>query len=103
MLVLHQLEITLEATTALALDTYCGSALRGAFFQALWGRFCGNREASTCYECPLNAGCPVSTLVAPLRDEAPRGRDIPRPYIITPVKPGKRNMLQVNTIPSVLL
>ena len=28
--------------------------------------------------------CPVSTLVAPLRDEAPRGRDVPRPFVITP-------------------
>lgn len=84
MLTLHQLEVTIEATTPLALDAYCGSALRGAFFRALWGRFCANREAETCYECPLNAACPVSSLVAPLRDEAPRGRDVPRPYIITP-------------------
>src|SRR4051812_29938542 len=89
MLTIHQLEVTLEATTPLALDAYCGSALRGAFFRALWGRFCANREAETCYECPLNAACPVSSLVAPLRDEAPRGRDIPRPYIITPLSTEK--------------
>ena len=84
MLTLHQLEVTIEATTPLALDAYCGSALRGAFFRALWGKFCANREATTCYDCPLNAACPVSSLVAPLRDEAPRGRDVARPYIITP-------------------
>ncbi len=84
MLTLYQLEVTLETKTPLALDAYCGSALRGAFFRALWGRFCANREAETCYECPLNAACPVSSLVAPLRDEAQRGRDVPRPYIITP-------------------
>ncbi|GAC1660982.1 MAG: CRISPR system precrRNA processing endoribonuclease RAMP protein Cas6 [Ktedonobacteraceae bacterium] len=84
MLTLHQLEVTIEATTPLALDAYCGSALRGAFFRALWGRFCANREAETCSACPLNAACPVSSLVAPLRDEAPRGRDVARPYIITP-------------------
>ncbi len=84
MLTLHQLEITLEAITPLALDTYAGSALRGAFFSALWSRFCTNHEAQTCYECPLNAACPVSSLAAPLRDEAPRGHDLPRPYIITP-------------------
>ncbi|HEU5375304.1 MAG TPA: hypothetical protein VFV38_07685, partial [Ktedonobacteraceae bacterium] len=63
MLTIYQLEVTIEATTLLALDTYCGSALRGAFFRALWGRFCSNREATTCYECPLNEACPVSTLV----------------------------------------
>ncbi len=84
MLTLHHLEVSIEAVTPLALDAYCGSALRGAFFRAIWSRFCANREAETCYECPLNAACPVSSLVAPLRDEAPRGRDVPRPYIITP-------------------
>lgn len=89
MLTIYQLEVTLEVTTPLALDIYCGSALRGAFFHALWGRFCSNREATTCYECPLNAACPVSSLVAPLRDEAPRGRDVPRPYIITPLSTEK--------------
>lgn len=89
MLTLHHLEITIETKTLLALDTYCGSALRGAFFRALWGRFCSNREATTCAECPLNTACPVSALVAPLRDESPRGRDVPRPYIITPSFTGK--------------
>lgn len=84
MLTLHHLEVSIEAVTPLALDAYCGSALRGAFFHAIWSRFCANREAKTCYECPLNTACPVSSLVAPLRDEAPRGRDVPRPYIITP-------------------
>ncbi len=89
MLTMYQLEITIEATTQLALDPYCGSALRGAFFHALWRRFCANHEAATCYECPLNSACPVAKLVAPLRDEAPRGRDAPRPYIITPLYTGK--------------
>src|SRR5579862_9539248 len=63
-LTVHQLEVTIEARTPLVLDPYCGSALRGAFFHALWGCFCSNREASTCYDCPLNAACPVSSLVA---------------------------------------
>lgn len=83
MLTVHQLEITIEARTPLALDTYCGSALRGAFFHAFWKRFCSNREASTCTECPLHEACPVASLVAPLRDENPLFRDVPRPYIIT--------------------
>ena len=84
MLTVHCLEVIVEAATPLALDAYCGSALRGAFFRAIWGRFCTNREAPTCDVCPLVTACPVASLVAPLRDEAPRGRDVPRPYIITP-------------------
>src|SRR5258708_6872924 len=84
MFTVHCLDVTVEAATPLALDAYCGSALRGAFFHAIWRRFCTNRESPTCNVCPLIAACPVATLVAPLRDEAPRGRDTPRPYIITP-------------------
>ncbi|MEI6044882.1 MAG: CRISPR system precrRNA processing endoribonuclease RAMP protein Cas6 [Chloroflexota bacterium] len=61
-----------------------GMAIRGAFFNSLWQRFCTNKEARGCATCPLNQACPVSALVAPLRDENPRGRDIPRPYSIRP-------------------
>jgi hypothetical protein len=84
MLTVHCLEIVAETRTPIALDTYCGSAIRGAFFRAIWGRFCTNRESPTCRECPLVMACPVATLVAPLRDEAISGRDVPRPYIISP-------------------
>ena len=83
MLTVHCLEIVTEAATPLAFDTYCGSALRGAFFRALWGRFCTNREAPVCSLCPLVTACPVADLVAPLRDEATHGQDIPRPYVIS--------------------
>ncbi len=89
MLTVYCLEVVIEAVTPLALDRYCGSALRGAFFRALWGRFCTNRESPTCEECPLVTACPVTSLLAPLRDEAPRGRNIPRPYIITAPHQGK--------------
>jgi hypothetical protein len=84
MLTVQCLEVVAEAVTPISLEPYCGSALRGAFFQALWKRFCTNRESPTCSACPLVAACPVASLVAPLRDEAPRGRDIPRPYVISP-------------------
>jgi CRISPR-associated endoribonuclease Cas6 len=83
MLTVHCLEIVAEAATPLALDTFCGSSLRGAFFRALWGRFCTNRESPTCSLCPLVTACPVADLVAPLRDEATHGQDIPRPYVIS--------------------
>src|SRR2546425_12940673 len=84
MLIVNCLEVVAEAVTPIALDTYCGSALRGAFFRAIWGRFCTNRESPTCSVCPLVMACPVASLVAPLRDEATYGRDVPRPYVISP-------------------
>lgn len=78
------LEVTVEAITPLAFDPYCGSAFRGAFYRSIWGRFCVNRESPTCEACSLISACPVASLVAPLREEAPRGRNMPRPYIIAP-------------------
>lgn len=84
MLSIHCLEVTIEAITPLALDPYCGSAFRGAFFRSIWGRFCTNRESPTCEVCPLLSACPVASLVAPLREESPRGRNMPRPYVIVP-------------------
>jgi hypothetical protein len=78
----HVLRITAEVTEPLMLDEHPGSSVRGALFQALLRRFCTNRDAPTCAECPLNQTCPVAGLVAPLRDEHPRGRDIPRPFVL---------------------
>lgn len=80
----HHLLFITETTTPLELDDHSGSALRGSLFDALWKRFCTNRAAATCVECPLHDLCPVSALVAPLREENGRGRDVPRPYIILP-------------------
>lgn len=84
MFTIHCLEVAAEAVTPLSFDRYCGSALRGAFFRAIWKRFCTNRESPTCRECPLVMACPVAALVAPLRDEPTTGHDVPRPYIISP-------------------
>jgi CRISPR-associated endoribonuclease Cas6 len=81
-LVIYPVRLTLTATEPIALDAHPGSALRGALFNALLRRFCANPTAPSCAECPLNATCPVAGLVAPLRDENPRGRDIPRPFIL---------------------
>ncbi|HEU5349365.1 MAG TPA: CRISPR system precrRNA processing endoribonuclease RAMP protein Cas6 [Ktedonobacterales bacterium] len=79
---LYPLRLTLTAKEPLALDEHPGSALRGAVFNALLRRFCANPTASSCAACPLNATCPVAGLVAPLRDENPRGRDVPRPFVL---------------------
>src|SRR5438132_9736702 len=80
----HHLHVQATITEQLELNEHAGAALRGAFFEALWGRFCVNKQAPTCADCPLVNACPVSSLVAPLRNEAPRGRDVPRPYAIRP-------------------
>lgn len=79
---LYPLRLTLTAKEPIALDEHPGSALRGAIFNALLRRFCANPTAPSCAACPLNATCPVAGLVAPLRDENPRGRDVPRPFVL---------------------
>lgn len=80
----YHLLFTAEVTTLLDLDDHSGASLRGNLFEAVWRRFCTNKAARSCAECPLHTLCPVSALVAPLREENTRGRDISRPYIILP-------------------
>lgn len=91
---LHHLQIEAEVETPVLLNPHKGSAIRGALFHALRGPrrpasdgytgFCTNKAAPSCWECPLNAGCPVSTLVATLDAKAKRGHNVPRPYVIRP-------------------
>ncbi len=80
-----------EVKTPLELDEHSGSALRGSIYEAVWRRFCTNKSSPTCADCPLHPICPVSALVAPLREEHPRGRDRPRPYILIPPLEGPRH------------
>lgn len=84
------LRFTVRVVTPLALDEYSGASLRGNLFNAIWHRFCQNREAPSCAACPLHTLCPVSALVAPLREENQWGHDIPRPYVIDPPESGAR-------------
>lgn len=87
----HYLRFTAVATAPLELDTYSGAAIRGALTTALWDRFCTNKAAPTCTDCPLVRVCPVAALVAPLReDDQPGGEQRPRPYIIRPPLGGAR-------------
>jgi hypothetical protein len=81
---------TVRAATPLMLDEYSGASLRGNFFHAIWDRFCTNKPAPSCVACPLHATCPVSMLVAPLREENTWGQDIPRPYVIIPPLEGTK-------------
>lgn len=83
-LTIYHFLFTATVTSPLELDEHSGSALRGNLFEAVWKRFCTNKVAASCADCLLHDVCPVSVLVAPLREEHPRGRDIPRPYIILP-------------------
>ncbi len=83
-LITHHFLFTTEVVTPIELDEHSGAALRGSLFEAVWKRFCTNKASPTCAACPLHTVCPVSALVAPLREEHPRGRDIPRPYIVLP-------------------
>jgi hypothetical protein len=89
-LVAHHFLFMTEVVSPLELDEHSGAALRGNFFDAVWTRFCNNKTALTCADCPLHTICPVSALVAPLREENERGRDIPRPYVILPPLGGKK-------------
>jgi len=96
-------EVKVQATTPLVLNEHSGSAIRGAFFHALWERFCTNREVRDCRKCPYLVGCPVAKLVATSRGEwneeasLPRGEqrhpigygnEPPQPYIV--LAPQKR-------------
>src|SRR5579863_6910314 len=83
-LTLHHLIYTIRAEESLALDQQPGSALRGALFRALLQRFCALPYQPDCATCPVVQSCPVAALVAPMRDEQPRGRDVPRPFVIRP-------------------
>lgn len=89
-LVTHHFLFTTLIVRPLELNEHSGSALRGNLFEAIWQRFCTNKVAQSCATCPLHTVCPVSALVAPLREENVRGRDIPRPYVILPPLEGER-------------
>jgi hypothetical protein len=97
-LVTHHFLFTALVVSPLELDEHSGSSLRGNLFEAVWQRFCTNKAARTCAECPLHQLCPVSALVAPLREENKRGRDIPRPYVILPPLEGERRLAPGETL-----
>jgi hypothetical protein len=94
----HHFLFTTRVVRPLELDEHSGSALRGNLFEAVWQRFCNNKAAPSCAACPLNQMCPVSALVAPLREENVRGRDIPRPDVILPPLEGERRFAPGETV-----
>lgn len=80
----HRLCFECEVITPLQLNEHTGSAIRGAFYHALWNQFCMNHDAPTCPTCPLVATCPVAFLVSTLDSQSDRGANVPRPYTIQP-------------------
>ena len=99
----HTLEIEAEALSPVHLNRQKGSAIRGALFWALrgsnhpraaWQGFCTNKAAPSCWECPLHAACPVSTLVSTLDATSRWGRDAVRPYVIRPPLDGGKMCYQ---------
>src|SRR5215218_9577719 len=85
MLTTHHLEFTATAVTPLELDDQAGASIRGAIVGGLWERFCANKAAPTCADCPLIPVCPVAELVAPMREVGETGGEQrPRPYVVRP-------------------
>ncbi len=80
----HRLAFECEVVTPLRLNEHTGSAIRGAFYHALWNQFCMNHDAPACHVCPLVATCPVAFLVSTLDPKSDRGANVPRPYTIQP-------------------
>jgi hypothetical protein len=86
----HRLRFVTEVQTTIELNEHQGSAIRGALFHAMRGRFCNNKQADECAACPLVTTCPVATLLSTLKPGAPGGRDVPRPFTIQPPIPSQR-------------
>ena len=94
----HRLVFECEVVTPLRLNEHTGSAIRGAFYHALWNQFCMNHDAPACAACPLVATCPVAFLVSTLDDKSERGANVPRPYTIQPPLDGKTDYAPGETL-----
>jgi hypothetical protein len=86
----HCLGVSARVLTPVTLNEHKGSALRGALYHALRGRFCALRERDECATCPLWQACPVCTLVSTLAPDNRVGPDAARPYTIQPPLDGDK-------------
>lgn len=80
----HILRFVCEVETPLRLYTHKGSALRGAWVEALLSRACPQPWACAGASCRMQHGCPIAAIVGPADEAAERGRDVPRPYVVEP-------------------
>jgi len=85
----HLLRFRAEVTAPLRLPPATGAALRGALFGALREQFCLAGRGPECGRPALAASCPVCFLLAPIDERDPRGRDVPRPYVLRPPLEGE--------------
>lgn len=80
----HILRFVCEVETPLRLYAHKGSALRGAWVQALLSHACPQPWECAGASCLLPHGCPIAALVGPADEVGERGRDVPRPYVLEP-------------------
>jgi hypothetical protein len=79
--VAHQLFFELQAIEPLHLHAHNGSALRGMLYRAVAELATGDRRAPDLRFVPDPA---IQRLLATLDEDNPRGKDVPRPYVIEP-------------------
>jgi hypothetical protein len=77
----HQLFFDLQALDPLHLHAHNGSALRGMLYRAVAELATGDRRAPDLSFVPDQA---IQRLLATLDEDNPRGKDVPRPYVIEP-------------------
>ena len=77
----HQLFFDLQAVDPLRLHAHNGSALRGMVYRAVAELATGDQRAPDLRFVPDPA---IQRLLAALDDDNPRGKDLPRPYVIDP-------------------
>lgn len=81
---IHLLRFVCEVETPLRLPTHKGSALRGAWAEALMSRACPQPWVCRGGGCAMPHGCPIAALVGPANEGSSRGKDVPRPYVFEP-------------------
>lgn len=80
----HQLFFDLLAVDPMILHAHNGSALRGMLYRAVMELASGDRRAPDLRFIPDPA---IHRLLATLDEDSPRGKDVPRPYVIIPPLP----------------
>lgn len=89
-----------QVQTPLRLPEYAGSALRGAFGQALRRTACMTRQPD-CAGCPLLATCPYPAIFAPSppqHHDLQRFSQIPVPFVVEPPPWGERHYAPGETL-----
>lgn len=80
----YQLFFDIQAMEPMGLHAHNGSALRGMLYRAVMELSTGERRAPDLRFIPDPA---IHRLLATLDEDSPRGRDVPRPYVIIPPLP----------------